>query len=98
MIWSIAPASGLSSGRRALEEKRPELYKVCRMLSQARVPAGDDFTEASTCPGGLKQSEVCSPFFFGLFINELAVESLQNVKHETTLSSELIQILIILTS
>ena len=48
------------------------------------------------CPRGLKQSDICSPILFSLFINELATEIIQNGKHGITLSPEIIQILIML--
>ena len=48
------------------------------------------------CSRGLKQGDICSPILFSLFINELAIEIIQNGKHGITLSPELIQILIVL--
>ena len=55
-----------------------------------------DLTQAFMCPRGLKQGDICSPILFSLFINELAIEIIQNGKHGITLSPELIQILIML--
>ena len=55
-----------------------------------------DLTQAFMCPRGLKQGDICSPILFSFFINELAIEIIQNGKHGITLSPELIQILIML--
>ena len=63
---------------------------------KTRVRAGGDLTQDFMCPRGLKQGDICSPILFSLFINELAIEIIQNGKHGITLSPELIQILIML--
>jgi len=63
---------------------------------KTRVRAGGDLTQDFMCPRGLKQGDICSPILFSLFINEFAIEIIQNGKHGITLSPELIQILIML--
>ena len=63
---------------------------------KTRVRAGGDHTQAFMCPRCLKHGDICSPILFSLFINELAIEIIQNGKHGVTLSPELIQILIML--
>ena len=64
--------------------------------AKTRVRAGGDLTQDFMCLHGLKQGDICSPILFSLFINELAIEIIQNGKHGITLSPELIQILIML--
>ena len=48
------------------------------------------------CPRGLKQGEICSPILFSLLINELANEIIKKGKHGISLSSDLIQKLMML--
>ena len=73
---------------------------MCRAIQgmydavKTRVRAGGDLTQAFMSPRGLKQGDICSPILFSLFINELAIEIIQNGEHGIILSPELIQILI----
>ena len=71
------------------------MQSMCDVV-KTRVRAGGDLTQDFMCPHGLKQGDICSPILFSLFINELAIEIIQNAKHGITLSPELIQILIML--
>ena len=72
------------------------MYRAIKSMYdvKTRVRAGGDLTQDFMCPRGLKQGDICSPILFSLFINELAIEIIQNGKHGITLSPELIQILI----
>ena len=42
---------------------------------------GNKFTEGRNCSLGVKQGDICSPVLFSLYINELAVELIQNGRH-----------------
>ncbi len=88
-LWAVLRKNGV----------RGKMYRAIKSMYdvvKTRVRAGGDLTQDFMCPRGLKQGDICSPILFSLFINELAIEIIQNGKHGITLSPELIQILIML--
>ena len=48
---------------------------------KTRVGCGAKFTEFIICTRGVKQGDICSPVLFSPFINELALEIINNGKH-----------------
>ena len=67
-----------------------KLYRCVRSMYRtvkARVRCGAHFTECINCTRGVKQGDVCSPVLFSLFINEFALEIINNGKHWVTFSS-----------
>ena len=75
------------------------MYKTVKSMYEvvtARVRVGGDLTEAFMCSRGLKQGDSCSPILFSLLINELANEIVLKVKHGITLSSDILQLLVML--
>ena len=88
-LWAVLRKNGV----------RGKMYRAIQSMYdvvKTRVRAGGDLTQDFMCPRGLKQGDICSPILFSLFINELAIEIIQNGKHGIILSPELIQILIML--
>ena len=45
---------------------------------KARIRCGAKFTDYINCTRGVKQGDVCSPVLFSLFINELALNIINN--------------------
>ena len=46
----------------------------------------DTLTEQITCTLGVKQGDICSPILFSLYINELAINLIENVVSEKALA------------
>ena len=63
---------------------------------KAKVRSGAKFTECINCTQGVKQGDVCSPILFSLFINELALEIIENGRHGVTINLDLIELFILL--
>ena len=63
---------------------------------KARIRCGAKFTDYINCTRGVKQGDVCSPVLFSLFINELALDITNNGKHGISLSSDFVQLVILL--
>ena len=51
---------------------------------RTRVRAGAELTDFINCTTGVKQGDVLSPLLFSLFINELALEVINNGRHGIT--------------
>ena len=72
LLWPILLKNGIK-GR---------LYKCVRSMYEnvkARIRCGAKFTDYINCTCGMKQGDVCSPVLFSLFINELALDVINNV-------------------
>ena len=65
-------------------------------LVKARVRDGASLMESIHCLCGVKQGVVCSPVWFSLFINELALGIIKGDKHGAILTSTLLEIFILL--
>ena len=50
----------------------------------------------SQCSCGVKQRGICSAVLFSLFINELALDIINNCRHGVSLSSDFVQLVILL--
>ena len=64
--------------------------------AKARIRCGATFTDYINCTRGVKQGDVCSPVLFSLFINELALDIIYNGRHGVSLSSDFVQLVILL--
>ena len=56
---------------------------------KARIRCGAKFTDYIKCTRGVKEGDVCSPVLFSLFINDLALDIINNDRHGVSLSSDL---------
>ena len=63
---------------------------------KARIRCGAKFTVYINCTRGVKQGDVCSPVLFSLFINDLALEIINNGRHGVSLSCDFVQLAILL--
>ena len=67
-----------------------KLYRCIRSMYRtvkARVRCGAHFTECINCTRDVKQGDVYSPVLFSQYINELALEFINNGNHGVTYSS-----------
>ena len=77
------------------------LYKCVRSMyenvkARIRCGRGAKFTDYINCTRGVKQRDVCSPVLFSLFINERALAIINNGRHGVSLSSDCVQLVILL--
>ena len=89
LLWPILLKNGIK-GR---------LYKCVRSMYEnvkARIRCGARFTDYIKCTRGVKQGDVCSPVLFSLFINDLALDIINNGRHGVSLSSDFVQLVILL--
>ena len=89
LFWPILLKNGIK-GR---------LYKCVRSMYEnvkARVRCGAKFTDYIKCTRDVKQGDVCSPVLFSLFINDLALDIINNGRHGVSLSSDFVQLVILL--
>ena len=89
LLWPILLKNGIK-GR---------LYKCVRSMYEnvkARIGCGAKFTDYIKCTRGGKQGDVCSPVLFSLFINDLALDIINNGRHGVRLSSDFVQLVILL--
>ena len=89
LLWPILIKNGV----------RGKLYNCVRSMYdtvKARVRCGVNLTEYIICTRGVKQGDVCSPVLFSLFINELALEIINNGRHGANLSNDFIELFILL--
>jgi len=64
--------------------------------ARIRCGCGAKFTDYINCTRGVKQGDVRSPVLFTLFINEGALAIINNGRHGVSLSSDFIQLVILL--
>ena len=63
---------------------------------KARIRCGAKFTDYIKCTHGVKQGDMCTPVLFSLFINDLALDIINNGRHGVSLSSDFVQLVILL--
>ena len=89
LLWPILLKNGI----------RGKLFRCIRSMYadvKAKVRNGAVFSDIINCTQGVKQGDVCSPVLFSLFVNELALEIIQNGRHGVTMNSGLIELFILL--
>ena len=78
---------------------RGKLFRCVKSMYEvvkARVRDGASLTASIHCLRGVKQGDVCSSILFSLFMNELALDIINDGKHSAILSSTLVEIFILL--
>ena len=89
-LWPILLKNGIK-GR---------LYKFVRSMYEnvkARIRCSAKFTDYINCTRCVKQGDVCRPVLFSVFINELALDITNNGRHGVSLSSDFVQLVILLS-
>ena len=75
---------------------RVDCITALEVYMKARIRCGATFTDYTNCTRSVKQGKVCSPIVFSLFINELALDIINNGRHGVSLSSDFVQLVILL--
>ena len=89
LLWSILLKNGING----------KLFRCVKSMYEnvkCKVRSGARFTEFINCTAGVKQGDVCSPVLFSVFINELALEVINNGKHGAMLSYTAFELFILL--
>ena len=89
LLWPILQKQGAC-------DKLFSCVKSMYAIVKARVRDGASLTESIYCLRGVKQGDVCGPILFSFFINELALDIINNGKHGTIFTSTLAEIFILL--
>ena len=63
---------------------------------KGRVRCWSKMTDYINCTFGVKQGDVCIPVLFSLFINELALEIIQNARHGASFINDYLELFILL--
>jgi hypothetical protein len=74
ILWSVLVKHGIKG---KLYNCIQSMYNIVK----AKVRSGVKLSECINCTAGVKQGDVCSPVLFSLFINELALEVINNGRH-----------------
>ena len=89
ILWPILSKNGIKG----------KLYNCIRSMYHSvkcQIRNGAKFTDLINCTADVKQGDACSPVLFTLFINELAVEVIENGRHGATFSCDPFQLFILL--
>lgn len=87
LLWPILSKNGING----------KLHKCIKSMYddvKAKIRCGAKFSDYIRCTQGVKQGDVCSPVLFSLFINELALEIINNGRHGANF--QLIELFILL--
>ena len=77
LLWPILLKNGIKG---KLHGRLKSMYNDVK----ARVRSGAKLSDVINCTRGVKQGDACSPVLFSLFINELALDIIENGKHGVT--------------
>ncbi len=89
LLWPILLKNGING----------KLYRCIKSMYNSvkvRVRCGSKMTDYINCTFGVKQGDVCSPVLFSLFINELALEVIQNGRHGASFINDYFELFILL--
>ena len=89
LLWPILKKKGV----------RGKLFRSIRSMYlnvRSRVRSGKKLTELIQCTSGVKQGDSCSPVLFSIFINELAVEVIEQGKHGVNFLVDILELFILL--
>ena len=89
LLWPVLLKNGIKGRLYTFDRSMYENVK-------ARIRCGAKFTDCINCTRGVKQGDVCSPVLFSLFINELTLDIINNGRHGVSLSSDFVQLVILL--
>ena len=89
LLWPILMKNGIKG---KLFRCVQSMYREVR----AKVRCGATFSDYIVCTQGVKQGDACSPVLFSLFINELALEIINNGRHGVNFSQYFIELFILL--
>ena len=95
LLWPILLRNGIKGKLHKCVRSMYETVKARVRSGPGNVATGS-FTEYINCTREVKQGDVCSPVLFSLFINELALEIIQNGKHGATFGNDFIELFILL--
>ena len=87
LLWPVLLKNGINGN---LHRCIKSMYANVK----ARIRNGAMLTDFVNCTTGVKQGDICSPVLFSLFVNELALDIVQNGKHGV--SFDLIELFILL--
>ncbi len=89
LLWPVLLKNGIKG----------KLYRCIKSMYddvKAKVKCGAKFSDFISCTRGVKQGDTCSPVLFSLFINELALEIINNGRHGAILNPDFIELFIML--
>ena len=89
LLWPVLLKNGIKGRLYTSDRSMYENVKT-------RIRCGAKFTDCINCTRGVKQGDVCSPVLFSLFINELTLDIINNGRHGVSLSSDFVQLVILL--
>ena len=76
-----------------------KLFRSIRSMYEnvkVKIRCGASFTDYIHCSTGLKQGDAISPVLFSIYINELAMEIINNGRHGVTFPSGMLELFILL--
>ena len=89
LLWPILLKNGIKG----------KLFQCIRSMYdnvKVRVRCGAKLSEYINCTFGVKQGDVCSPVLFSLFVNELALDVIDNGRHGATFNIDFYELFILL--
>jgi hypothetical protein len=89
ILWPILFKSGVKG---KLFDCIKSMYDNVKL----RVRCGANVTDFINCSAGVKQGDACSPVLFSIFINELALEVINNGRHGASFMLDAFELFILL--